>query len=216
MINPASWIGRRCLAGVVAIALVGCSSLFVSTPPGKLYRLTPVGNFPADLPHASAQLAIDLPQAPAGIDTSRIALSKSPLTLDYFADSEWTDRLPNLIQTLLLASFENTGAIIGVDRTSGGLRADVILRTEIRHFEAVYDTGAGPPQVLVEIIARLAAVPGRTIVAETRFQQRVRAVATDIPSIVAAYDAATDAVLRDIVVWTLSNPALSRTRRQLM
>ena len=148
MIGPASWIGRRCLAAVIAIALAGCSSLFVSTPPGKLYRLTPAGNFPANLPHVSAQLAIDLPQAPAGIDTSRIALSKSPLSLDYFADSEWTDRVPNLFQNLLVASFENSGAIIGVDRSSGGLRADFILRTEIRHFEAVYQSADGPPQVV--------------------------------------------------------------------
>ncbi len=59
---------------------------FCSTPPGKLYQLTPPTNFPASLPHATAQLLIDLPQARAGIDTSRIALSKSPLSLDYFAD----------------------------------------------------------------------------------------------------------------------------------
>lgn len=216
MIGPAPSIGRRCLAGVIAIAVAGCSSLFVSTPPGKLYRLTPAANFPANLPHVSAQLAIDLPQAPAGIDTSRIALSKSLLTLDYFANSEWTDRVPDLIQNLLLASFENSGAVIGVDRNSGGLRADVILRTEIRHFEAVYQTANGPPQVWVELIARLAAVPGRTIVAERRFEQRAQAAANDVPSIVAAFDAATNSVLRDIVVWTLSNPALSRGRRQLM
>ncbi len=176
----------------------------------------PPGIFRPNLPHVTAQLAIDLPQAPAGIDTSRIALSKSPLSLDYFANSEWTDRVPNLFQNLLVASFENSGAIIGVDRSSGGLRPDFILRTDIRHFEAVYQSAAGPPQVAVDIIARLAAVPGRTIVAETRFEQRVRAAATDIPSIVAAFDAATEAVLRDIVVWTLSNPALSRARRPLM
>jgi len=216
MIGPGSGIGRRCLTGVIAIALASCSSLFVSTPPGKLYRLTPPTNFPASLPHVTAQLLIDLPQAPAGIDMSRIALSKSPLSLDYFADSEWTDRVPDLIQNLLLASFENSGAIIGIDRNSGGLRADVILRTEIRHFEAIYQTANGPPQVVVDIIARLASVPGRTIVAERRFEQRAPAAANDVPSVVAAFDAATDAALRDIVVWTLGNPALSRPRRQLM
>lgn len=215
MIGPAARIGRRSFAGIVVIALAGCSSLFVSTPPGKLYRLTPAGNFPANLPRISTQLAIDVPQAPAGIDTSRIALSKSPFSLDYFADSEWAERAPDLIQNLLLASFENSGAIIGVDRASSGLRADVILRTEIRHFEAVYATPNGPPQVSVDIIARLVTVPGRTIIAENRFEQHSPAAANDIPSIVAAFDAATDAVLRDIVVWTLGNPALSRARRQL-
>ena len=155
---------------------------------------------------------VDLPQAPAGIDTDRIALSRSPLTLDYFANSEWTDRLPELIENLLLASFENSGAITAVDRNSGGLRADYILRTEIRHFEAIYTSANAPPQVWVEIIARLAAVRQRVIIAEARFEKRVPATANDIPAIVAAFNTATTRVLRDIVLWTLSNPALSRSQ----
>ena len=88
------------------------------------------------------ELLVDLPQAPAGIDTSRIALSKSPLSLDYYADAAWTDQAPALIETALLASFENTGAITAIDRELTGLRADFILRTEICHFEAVYDPPA--------------------------------------------------------------------------
>jgi cholesterol transport system auxiliary component len=216
MTGRPSRIARRCAAGILALALVGCSSLFVSTPPGKLFRLTPVGNFPATLPRVSVQLLIDQPQAPAGIDTSRIALSKTRFSLDYFADSEWTDRVPDLIQNLLLASFENSNAITAVDRNSGGLRADFILRTEIRHFEAVYETPNGPPQALVEIIAALTAVPGRKIIAERRFEQRTPAAANDLPSIVAAFDAATDTVLQEIVDWTLRNPALSRAQRPLI
>jgi cholesterol transport system auxiliary component len=209
-------MGRRGFAGAAALALAGCASLFVATPPGKLYRLTAARDFRGGLPHSHAQLLIDLPQTQAGIDTNRIALSKSPLSLDYFADSEWTDRVPELIENLLLASFENSGAILAVDRNAGGLRADFALRTEIRHFEAVYQSQTSPPTVWVEIIARLAAVPRRTILAEGRFERRVQAAANDVPSIVAAFDAATGSVLRDIVEWTLNNPALTRPERRLM
>jgi cholesterol transport system auxiliary component len=214
MILP-SRVGRRWLAAGAALGLAGCASLFVATPPAKLYRITAPQNLSAGLPHVDAQLAIDLPQAPAGIDTNRISLSRSPLSLDYFADSEWTDRVPNLIQNLLLASFENSGAITAIDSSAGGLSPDFILRTEIRHFEAVYDNGGGRPRVWVEVIARLAAVRGRTIIATSRFEERVPATANDVPAIIAAFNAATDAVLREVVVWTLSNPALSQPRRRL-
>lgn len=204
---------RRWLAGVLAAALAGCSSLFVSTPPGNLYRLSANSSYPTTLPHVSAQLLIDVPQAPAGIDTSRIALSKTPISLDYFANSEWTDRVPALVETALLASFENSGAITAIDRESTGLRADFVLKTEIRHFEAVYDNGAGAPEIRVEIAARLVAMPQREIIAQATFRQRARAAANAVPAIVTAFEAATDPVLREIVEWTLANPALLRKRR---
>jgi cholesterol transport system auxiliary component len=209
-------IGRRTIAGGALFALAGCANLLGVPAPGKLYRLTAPRSFGAGLPHTDAQLLIDLPQAPAGIDTNRIALTRSPLSLDYFADAEWTARLPELFQNLLLAAFENSGAISAVDLNSGGLRADFVVRSEIRHFEAVYDIPNGPPRVWVEIVTRLAAVRQRAIVAEGRFEQRAAAAANDVPAIVAAFNTANEAVLRDIVVWTLGNPALSQPRQRLM
>jgi cholesterol transport system auxiliary component len=204
---------RQWLVAGAVLALAGCASLLVSTPPGNLYRLTPVANYPPGLPHVAAQLSVDLPQAPAGIDTSRIALSKSPLSLDYYADAVWTDRVPALVATALLASFENTGAIIAIDREATGLRADFVLRTEIRHFEADYAAAGGPPRVRVAVIARLVAMPQRMIIAQSRFEERVPAAADNVPAVVAAFNTATDAVLRQIVLWTLANPALSQPRR---
>jgi cholesterol transport system auxiliary component len=211
-----SRVGRRWLVSGALLTLAGCASLLGVTAAGKLYRLTPPRDFPADLPHVGTALLIDLPQAQAGIDTSRIALSHSPLSLDYFADAEWTDRLPELIQNLLLAAFENSGAVTAVDRNFGGVRADYLLRIEIRHFEAVYEGASGPPRVWVETVARLVSVRQRTIIAEARFEQHVAASVNEVPAIVAALNAANDGVLRDIVDWTLANPALSQSRRRVM
>jgi cholesterol transport system auxiliary component len=207
-----SCVTRRWVASVPALALAGCASLFVATPPGHLYRLSADGAYPATLPRVTAQLLVDLPQAPAGIDTTRIALTRAPFSLDYYADSEWTDRVPALIQTALLASFENSKAITAIDRESIGLRADFILKTEIRHFEALSD-GSAPPNVWVAMTARLVAVPQREIVAQASFERRVPAAASEVPAVVAAFNAAADAVIKDIVVWTVTNPALTRKRR---
>ncbi|MGH7030420.1 MAG: ABC-type transport auxiliary lipoprotein family protein [Stellaceae bacterium] len=205
-------IARRSLAGAAVMALAGCASLLGVSPPGRLYRLTAAGAYPANLPRVSAQLLIDLPQAPAGIDTTRIALSRSPLSLDYYADAEWTDRVPALVQTALMASFENSRAMTAIDRESSGLRPDFILETEIRHFEAVYDQSATAPTAWVAVIARLVAMPRRKIVAQTAFERRVPAAANTIPDTIAAINQAAGAVIRDIVLWTLADAALSARR----
>lgn len=213
MTEPPAAVARRWLVGAIVPMLAGCASLLGVSPPGHLYRLSASRGFPTGLAHVTAQLLIDVPQAPSGIDTARIALSKSPISLDYFADSEWTDRAPALVQGALLASFENSGAITAIDRESTGLRADFILKTEIRHFEAEYDAQGGPPRVWIAINARLVAMPERRIIAQASFERQIRAAANDVPDVVTAFNRAADAVIKDIVLWTLANPALSRKRR---
>jgi cholesterol transport system auxiliary component len=213
MSGPAVRVIRRWVAVAAVITLACCASLFVANSPGHLYRLSADSVYPAALPRVTAQLLVDLPQAPTGIDTNRIALSQSPLSLDYYADSEWTDQVPGLVQTLLLASFENSRAITAVDRESVGLRADFVLKTEIRHFEAVGNGTGHPPNIWVAMIARLVTMPQREIIAQASFERHVPAAAADVPAVVAAFNAAADAVTRDIVIWTITNPTLSRKHR---
>jgi len=201
-------LSRRLVPSAFALALAGCSGLFGGEPT-HLYRLTPKSTYPPNLPHRSVQLLVDVPLAPAGVDNSRIALSRSPVSIDYFADSEWTDRTPLLVQTALLQSFENSKTITAIDRESVGLRADFVLRTEIRHFEAVYDSSDGPPEVWVAMIVRLVNPASRDVVAQTSFERRWRAAANEVPSIVSAFDEAIGGVMKDIVVWTVTNRALS-------
>ena len=209
---PAARLSHRFVPIVIVLALAGCSGLFGGSAPAHLYRVTPKSTYPANLPHRAVQILVDAPLAPAGLDTSRIALSRSAVSIDYFADSEWTDRAPLLVQTALVESFENSNTVNAIDRESVGLRADFILKTEIRHFEAVYDSPNGPPDVWTAINVRLVNPSNRDIVAQSSFEQRQRASANDVPSIIAAFDEALGGVVKDIVVWTVTNPALSVKR----
>ena len=196
-------------------AVTGCTSLLGlgGGPPPHLYRLPAAGTFPGALPHVSAQLLIDVPQASAGLDTRRIALSHSPVSLDYFADSAWTDRISALVQTALVESFENSHAIPVVGRNALGLRADFVLRSEIRHFEAEYRSQGGAPRAFVAIMVTLVRMPAGEIVDAADFAAKEPAAANTIPDIIAAFAAALDNVMQRIVVWTLTNPALSAVRR---
>ncbi|MBO0734970.1 MAG: membrane integrity-associated transporter subunit PqiC [Alphaproteobacteria bacterium] len=210
---PGGRPSRRVIQSSILLLLAGCAGGLGGSPPAHLYRVSPTRIFPPNLPRRRQQLLVDAPVAPAGLDTERIALSRSAVSIDYFADSEWTDRAPLLVQTALLQSFENSNAINAIDRQSTGLRADLILKLELRHFEAVYESPGGPPEVWVATNLRLVDPSSGEIVARTSFEGRQRASANNVPSIVAAFDEALGGVLKSIVVWAVTNPAWSRKRR---
>ena len=209
----AARLSRRWAPTIIALALAGCGGLFGGSSPAQFYRVTPVHTFPPGLPHLPVQLLIDEPLAPAGLDTTRIALSRSAVSIEYFADSEWTDRVPLMVQTALLESFEDSKALSAINRESLGLHADFILKTEIRHFEALYDSPNQAPAAWVAIITRLVNPSGRDIVSQASFERRVRAETNDVPQIVLAFQEALEGVIEEIVVWTAGNPALSPKRR---
>ena len=215
MTGPTAVLPRRLLLAVGLLGLSGCPRWLVSPPPAHLYRLTPKSTFPPNLPRVTAQLLVDMPIAPAGLDTTRITLSRSPVSLDYFADSEWTDRVPPMVKSALVLSFAKSGAIVAIDRESIGLRADFLLKPEIRHFEAEYASGDTPPKIWVAIDVKLVKMPERVIIAQASFERQVAAAANDLPVIVAAFDEALGGVMKEIVLWTLANPALLRSRPQL-
>ncbi len=86
-------VDRRTLFRLAALVLVPggaatCSSLIPgSGAPPQLYVLMRKTTFPPDLPTVSRQLLVDTPVAPAEIDTTRVALTRSPTTIDYFANA---------------------------------------------------------------------------------------------------------------------------------
>jgi cholesterol transport system auxiliary component len=203
----------RCLAIVLLlVSFAGCAKMFTE-PPRPLFRLTAPADFPATTRHVDAQLAIAVPYAPAAIETHRIAMSRSPTSLDYLADGDWTDRVPPLVRNALIEAFENSKAFAAVGADSFDLRPNFVLESELRHFEAVYDSPTGPPVVWAQIAVKLVKVPQHTILAETLISARQPAAANATPQIVLAFDGAMADAAKQIVAWMLANPALSAPRR---
>jgi cholesterol transport system auxiliary component len=205
-------VDRRALLRLAALALVPAASSCTSLIPGggappQLYVLTRKSTFPPDLPRVSRQLLVDTPIAPAEIDTTRVALSRSPTTIDYFANAAWSDRAPAMVQSLLIESFEQTGKIPSVARDTAVLRADYILLPELRRFEARYQNGEAPPTVLVRLLVRLIKMPERTIIGEDIAEGRETATANAMDAIVEAYNEALGSVMKRLVTWTLATMA---------
>ncbi|EDP65695.1 hypothetical protein BAL199_02684 [alpha proteobacterium BAL199] len=197
-------VGGALIAALVMVA--GCSGLSLGGPSQQLYTLTPKSTFPANLPTVDWQLAVDRPSSPAGLATTRIAVIRGAHRIDYYAGAQWIDDAPNMVQRLLIESFENSKAIIGVGRESVSLRSDFVLRVELREFQAEYQEGVEAPKVNVRINAKLVRMPQRRIIASTTVERVIASPDNKIHSIVDTFDQALGKVLRDIVVWTVTRP----------
>ena len=198
--------------GAVAVALAGCAALPGNQPLPRLFVLTPKSTFASDLPTANWQLTVSRPLAEAGLNTARIALRHSPVTLEYFARANWVDTAPIMVQTLIVESFENSGRIVAIGRQSVALRADYSLIPELREFQAEYD-GGGAPVVRVRINAKLVKMPQREIIATITAESRIPAADTDLESVVLAFDTALGKTLKRLVEWTLRTAPAKKPRR---
>ena len=189
------------LTAVGGLATGGCGVILRADPP-QLYTLSPKSIFDEPLPDVDWQLLVEPPGAAAGLDSPRIAVRQTPTTLDYFANVAWTDRAPLMVQTLMIESFENSGRIVSIGRQSLGLRADFILKSELRELQAeVMESDV--PEVHVAVNAKLVRAEGRNIIAGETFTQMLSAGSRDIDAVVTALDEALDDVLEDLVGWTL-------------
>ena len=194
--------------GLLAFGLSGCEGLIptLAGPPPNLYTLTPKNTFADRLPSVPWQLVVEEPLASGGLNVDRIALRATATELKYFARVRWTERAPRMVQTLLVESFENSGAIVAVGRKAIGLRSDYNLITELREFQAEYFTPDGVPTIRVRLNAKLVKQPRRAIVASRTFEAAVKSEGKDIRLIIGAFDQALGKVLRHTVEWTVKRP----------
>jgi cholesterol transport system auxiliary component len=130
---------------------------------------------------------------------------------DYFANSLWTDRVPVLVQTLLIEAFEGDGSITQVGRDAQDLTPDYLLATEVRRFEAVYDDGADrPPTAVVALALGLVKMPDHRMLARTLVQEQSPSSSNNVESVVEAFDVALGKILLQCVAWT--NGAVRKAR----
>jgi cholesterol transport system auxiliary component len=192
----------RLVACAAALLLGGCQLINAAEEPTDLYTITPKSTFEPDMPAVFWQLAVEEPNASAYLNTSRIAIAQSATSSDYYAKTGWTDRAPLMVQTRIVDSFENSHKIVAVARESIGLRANYVLQSDLRNFEAMYIYGK-PPIAHVRLVAKLVRMPDRQIIGVGSFERCVRARADKVPKVVEAFDQALGSVMKRLVAWTL-------------
>jgi cholesterol transport system auxiliary component len=148
---------------------------------------------------------VDIPTASESLDTDRIALIRDRTRFDYYANSLWTDRVPLLMQTLLVEAFENDGSISQVARDAQTLTPDCLLQTEIRRFEAVYGgPGDQLPMAVTALDLSLVRMPDHRMLGRTLITESAPASLNSVDSVIEAFDVAVGKLLRQCVAWTMS------------
>jgi cholesterol transport system auxiliary component len=196
---------RRLFILAGGVALGGCGVIPRVNNPVPLYTLSAVTQFDRSLPKVDWQLVVGTPVASADLDTTRIALTRSPGVIEYFAKGAWADYAPILLQDKLIESFEASNAIVSVGRDAVGLRPDYVLQSDLRDFQAEF-SGATPTAHL-RLAAKLVRMPDRRIVANILTEQKVAAAGNSLPQIVDAFDRAAGQAFEDVVVRVLTAEA---------
>ena len=195
---------RRHFLILSAAGLAGCGIVPDVNKPLTLYTVKPKLTL-ADMPaRVSWQLVVAEPSAERDIDTTRIALTRTPNVIEYFADGNWSDTAPKMVQAKLIEAFEATNAIVAVGRDAAGLRADYILQSDLRDFQADYTNGAATAHI--RLIAKLVEMPDRRITRTVAAEASAPAGGKDLAAIVVAFEQALGEVLSKIVTGILAAP----------
>ena len=206
---------RSLLTGLSLLPLTAGCSVLPSPQAAQIYRLSPRVDDPPGPPIPNSSLAIDIPFASQSLDTDRIALTRGRTRFEYYADSVWTDRLPVLVQTLMVEAFESDGRLTQVSRDPFTLPHGYVLRTEIRQFQAEYPSvPSGPPEIAITLELDLSAQPEGRLVASRLISTGGRASQDKVDAVIMTFDAATADALEQIVAWTVRSISADRTRRR--
>ncbi len=197
------------LLAALAAALSSCVSVLPDAPPPSArYTVSDVTIETAAAP-VSWTLGVEEPAATLAYDSAKIALSRAPGRIEYYAGGEWVGRAPRLFGVALVRSFENTGAIMGVGSRVSLPVSTFILQTDVRKLGVVH--GGGEKQAEVAVFARLTS--GRSAIHAARLFTASAPVAADTPAAAAAaLDAGLSAVQREIVAWTLEEAGMAQAK----
>ena len=185
--------------------LTGCGALgAVSEATANLdaFTLSPA-RFEGNPAGGSRHLVVELPTSAGALATDRILIKPIPYQAQYLPDGRWAEPAPALVQTLLVASFQNAGGFRLVGRDGAGLMPDYTVMTELQEFQAE-PSGVTPDalNVKVGIMMTLIRESDRQIVASRRFASSVAVASGENLSVVAGFDRALQDVLQEVVAWT--------------
>lgn len=182
-----------------ALALSGCTSLFVSTPPPlDTYELT-APSVAGRSGSSHRQILIAEPSALKSLDGQSMVINPTPGSIQFLKGAQWSDRLPRIVQARLAETFQRAGGYIGVGKPGEGLAIDYQVIVEVRSFEVQVDGGQ---HANVDLYVRLLNDRNGEVRAAKSFTATAPVSGAGNQAYVAALDAAFGYVAKQIVRWT--------------
>ena len=149
-----------------------------------------------------SQILVPEPTAFQALNSEQIVVRVSSSEIQYLARSQWSDKLPRMVQSKLVEAYENSGKLGGVGKPGQGLAIDYQVVTDIRAFEI---DNSGGSQAVVEISAKMLNDRNGTVRAQKVFRASVPAGGGAAEGLVKALDRAFASVSTQIVDWTLQS-----------
>ncbi|UTW09677.1 ABC-type transport auxiliary lipoprotein family protein [Pseudomonas benzenivorans] len=204
---------KRLLGILLLGGLLGACTLLPESEPLALYRL-PASALPGQVQRGAPldwALRVNTPAASALLDSTRIAVLPQGDRLSAYQGTRWVDRATLLLRDRLLDGFRDDGRLAAVSGDGSGLRADLLLDSDLRAFHGEYR--GHQPQAHIHLEARLVQAGSRRILASRRFVVRQAAAERSVAAMVTAFGQAGDELTRQLVAWTLDQGRAARRAR---
>jgi cholesterol transport system auxiliary component len=141
-------------------------------------------------------IVVSEPTTVSTLDSERIVVRSANAELTYLPRAQWSDRLPRLVQTRLVQTFENSGRA-AVGRPGDRLAGAYQLLLDIRAFEI----REASRDAFVEIEVKLVNASNGAISNARLFAASAAVGTIDGPGASQALDQALARVLADITAW---------------
>jgi phospholipid/cholesterol/gamma-HCH transport system substrate-binding protein len=164
--------------------------------PVTTYDLSAPRAFPPLDKVVRAQLVVPEPGAPIALDTQKIVPRSAGAEAAGFANAQWSDTVPKLIQAKVIQALDNSGYFSAVSRPLDNLAADYQLLLDVRAFQIA----GGEDAADIELAAKVLGKDGR-IVAGKVFAAKVPAASAEVPAAIAGLNEAFGKVAVELAVW---------------
>lgn len=194
--------GRVLAVTALTLSLSACISVFPKTKPATMYRF---GEADVSVPKGPPGAMFGVLKSPSAF--TRAAAGDRILTstngeVAYIADARWVSPAFVLFEEATARAFENDPGRARLIGRGEVAKAELVLRLEVRTFEADYLNGPkAAPEVVVRVRGVLNRSQDRALVGDQVFEARVKAADNRVSAIASAYDQAVAKVLGEVVTW---------------
>lgn len=187
--------------------LSGCASLIA--PPGHedvfLLPATPAPTQAAIAPPLPWSLTLTTPSASGPLASRALLVSPQPDQVQVYAGARWAEPPPTLLRQRLVAAFAADGRVPRVVPGSAGALTRYTLSSDLDDFRVL--VSGGQARVRVVLTVRLLDNHSRQLLAQRSFAIEENAAGRNATQVVAAFGAACDRLVPQVVDWTIASAA---------